>query len=86
MGSEQYAAQPALQIFSPFDTLVRENQSRGERAATVRGATEDRHSGPWKPAPPVPGDSPAFIGSTVPLRPAGAAEYVDMEEVEPPRR
>lgn len=68
-----------------------------ENALPLCGASPKTATPSWKPpdpqaedlqesrgAPSVPGDSPVFIGSTVPLELTGAAENVDGEEVEPP--
>jgi hypothetical protein len=100
VGSELHAAPSTPQHFSfspfpPFDTLVLENPSCGQAAATERRATkdlcperlklpdaqaEDLHESGGVPS--KPGDSPVFPEDIDPFGRAGVAENADAGEVE----
>ena len=108
VGGELHAAPPAPQNFPssfspspfpPFDTLVRENPSRGEGIATKRRAIDDRpHPKPSKlpdthgeglqeagGVPSVLGNSPAFPENPDPFGLPGADKKADVQGVEPSR-
>ena len=91
--SPQILSSSSPSPFLPLDSLARENPSCGAGAATERRAIKGLYPERLKPPDPraedlqeaggatsVPGDSPVFIGGTVPLGLADAVMY----EVEPP--
>jgi hypothetical protein len=103
VGSELHAAPPTPQNFSspfsPFpslpDTLILENPSRGQDAATERCTTKDLRPERLKPpdaqaedlhesggVSSKPGDSPVFPEDVDPFGRAGVAENTDAGEVE----
>ena len=104
VGCELHAAPSTPQHFSfspsppipvPLDTLVRENPSCREGAATERRVTEVRRPKPWKPPDPQAehlqeggalsalSNVPVILEGPDPLGLVGAVVDVDVREVEP---